>query len=206
MALLSCQPEPTINFAEALQGCLTSKDITLINKATAQFESKLNDTYGAENSNKNYITYLEDFSKMNLNPKFTIDSNSKTILDDLKASGTFNKIWISVSKLNNFKERQSEDKIIEIEPQNKTVDLPKIDIITINPKGLFYTCLLKSTGHKSLNEAVAIQTKGPSLSFGLISKAVANSMTEKDLNNSLNKVTIAIIFYYEMIHLTNQNL
>lgn len=207
--LQSCQPEPTINFTEALRGCLTSEDITLINKATAQFEKKLNDTYGIENSNKNYISYLEDFSKMNLNPKFMIDSNSKSILDDLKASGTFGKVWISISELSTYKERNTESMIIEFEPKETTtnINIPLVDYICINPTGDFRKCIvLNNTIHNSLKDVIDIQIKGPSLSYALTSISVANSISVKALDNNLNKVVIAMIFYYELIHLTNQNL
>ena len=115
--LQSCQSNLEVNFTEALQDCLSTEDINQLNKATAQFERKLMETYSSKNTNQNYLRFLEDFSAMNLNPDFILDSDSKTILDDLKASGTFDKIWIS--KLNNYKERNTESFIIEFEPKKK---------------------------------------------------------------------------------------
>lgn len=113
--LQSCQSNLEVNFTEALQDCLSTEDINQLNKATAQFERKLTETYSSKNTNQNYLRFLEGFSAMNLNPDFILDSDSKTILDDLKASGTFDKIWIS--KLNNYKERNTESLIIEFEPK-----------------------------------------------------------------------------------------
>tara|TARA_B100000809_G_C15098332_1_gene515890 strand:- start:267 stop:932 length:666 start_codon:yes stop_codon:yes gene_type:complete len=207
--LHSCKSEPKINFAEGFQDCLTVEDIIQLNKATAQFERKLNDTYGSENNNAKYLRYLKDFSVVNLNPKFMIDAKSKDILNDLKASGTFDKVWISIWELSTYKERNTESLIIEFEPKKTTtnIDIPRVDYIGIHPTGDFRKCLLlDNTIHNSLKDVIELQIKGPSLSYSLTSTSVANSMTAKDLDNNLNKVVIAMIFYYEMVHFTNQNL
>ncbi|WP_040279800.1 hypothetical protein [Psychroserpens damuponensis] len=210
VVLSSCQPESrsTINFAEALEDCLSKEDINQLNKATAQFEKKLIETYGSKNSNKNYLLYLEDLGSLDLNPNFITDSNSKKALNDLKKSGTFNKIWMSLKDLKSFNSQDSESDAIKFdfeETKSKPI-IPKIDIITINQEADYCKCLLNNEIHESLNQVLETQSDVAGLSLGLTSKTVANSMTPKDLDNQLHKVVIATLFYYPMVHLANQNL
>lgn len=96
---------------------------------------------------------------------------------------------------------------LNLKKTRTTIDIPKVDYLCINPTGNFRKCLsLNNTIDNSLKDVIDTQIKGSSLSYGLTSKSVANSITVKDLENNLNKVVIAMLFYYEIVHLTNQNL
>ena len=68
-----CQSQTETKYADELQSCLTSIDVKILNKATKQFERKLNEYFGEENLNENYISFLNALSKVSGSPKFSRD-------------------------------------------------------------------------------------------------------------------------------------
>lgn len=177
----SCKgQDEKLNYANNLKSCLTDNDIIELNKATNLFEEKLKTKYGSENINQNYLTYLKDLAMRNINPQFFLDNDSALTLKSLDESGTSNKIWIS------------------------NTDSKGRSFMTLDKDGAYLKCMLNKNKNETIKEVISMQAELGGISPGLTSRAITENLTETDFNDGLNKVVIAIGFYYELSRLFRQ--
>jgi hypothetical protein len=204
--LVSCQSQTSKNYADKLKICLPSNDIEILNNATEHFEYKLIELYGNENLNQNYLKFLSAMSQPNLAPEFPrdffVNSKSTQILNDLFSSGTSTGIWIAYEEGDSeFEETiQITSMSDETEPEKEEL---KIDVL--NPNGEYLKCLVKENETKIMNDVLTRMSEIGGLSPSLTSRALKNNLTESDFDNGLNKVAVAIGFYYDIVKLINDN-
>jgi hypothetical protein len=204
MNLLSCQSQTDANYADELKNCLSDKDVDLLNKATALFEKKLSEHYGSTDSNENFINYLTDLGSIqnesNFTAEFYLNSNSIQMVDEMEKTGTFKKIW------SEFIEDENEEEIpIAVAPEYEEPVEQKLELYILNSNGLYLECINKVSENNGIKDVLNSQSKYGDISPSIIAGAMKNAVNKTDFDNGLNKVIVAIGFYYNIVNLLNKN-
>jgi len=203
IGMLNCNSKTQNNYSDELKTCLTNQDITQLNIAIKIFEDKLAKNYPDQSINKSYLSFLDDLNLMKFSPDFFLNPSAKKAIADLKTSGTFDKIWTSLSSIESETD-EGEMVVIELSENNDT-EKPKLDLITLNPKGEYLKCILLKTPNKHVSKLLNMQKDVPGLGFQIPSRILAKNMTEKDFNNGLNRTVVSIGFYYELAYAIQNN-
>ena len=194
-----------MRYANELQGCLTSIDVKMLNKATRQFERKLNEHFGEENLNENYISFLSALSELNGSPKFSRDFffNKKSIelINDFEKNGLSPKIWIPYVEESSFEDEVPITTSGEFETKQERT--PDFDVL--KPNGEFVSCVLSSNINQNLSNVLNKITKLSGVSPTLTSTILKSKMKSSDFDNELNKVVVAIVFYFDIVNTLNKN-
>lgn len=202
---ISCnQSETDKKYADSFKGCLNDSDIEILNRATFLFEQKLEDHYGSTDSKANFNIYLEELGsierRLNVPLTFYLNDKSIAIIKELESRGTFNKIWTK------FVEEESEEEIsIAVAPGYEEPKREKLEIYTLNPNGDYLKCINSKSNNEGIKEVLNSQTKYGDIAPSIIAGALKQRMTKSDFDNGLNKVIVAIGFYYDMVNLLNKN-
>ena len=202
--LLSCQSQTDENYADKLKNCLSDKDVDLLNNATSLFEKKLSEHYGGSDNNENFINYLTELSSMQAGRKFTaefyLNSNSIQIVNEMEKTGTFNKIW------SEFIEDENQEEIpIVVAPGYEEPEKEKLELYILNSNGLYLECINKVSENKGIKDVLNSQSEYGDISPSIIAGAIKNAVTKTDFDNGLNKVIVAIGFYYNIVDLLHKN-
>ena len=203
--IFSCQTKTGGTYADDLQGCLTNSDIIILNKATSHFENKLTELYGNEDINQNYLMYLSEMGAIPFEPDFPSDfflnPKSTRIMKELKQNGTYRKIWVK------FVEEENEnDEEIPIttysgyeEPERETFD---IDVL--NKNGSYLKCMLSKNDNKTVTDILERQADLGDINTLMIAAVLKENMKKSDFENGLNKVVVAIGFYYDFVNIISK--
>jgi len=204
VGILNCNSQTKNNFSNELATCLTNQDVLELNNAVKLFEEKLTELYKSQNINKAYLNYLNEVSNMKISSEFFLDSKSVIGLEKLKNSDTFDKIWTSLSSIEDEINEEEEMVVINLEGNTEDKD-QKLDIITLKPNGEYLRCMLNSNPNSPVSEVLNMQNQVPGLGFQFTSKILTDKMTEEDFDNKLNRVAITIGFYYELVYMFQNN-
>lgn len=192
-AATSCGFPSHAQYAESLKKCLTKEDISLLNEACLTFETKLKKYYGGQEYGEAYRAFLYDIQTMNLPPDFFVTADSKEMMERMKNSKTFDKIWIKLSLVDTYD-------IVEIVPADSQEGKSEyeFDPYFTNPNGEYLGCLMKQNINRTINEYLEAIKSMPGISPGLTARLLQESLTDEDFDNGLTRLVIAIGFYYEM--------
>ncbi|MCR8668066.1 hypothetical protein NO995_10260 [Aestuariibaculum sp. M13] len=202
---ISCnQAQTDKHYADDLKGCLNDNDIEILNRATFLFEKMLAEHYGSTNNKANFNTYIEELGsipkRLNVPLSFYLNDKSVAMIKELESSGTFNKIWIK------FVEKENEKEIpIVAASEYEEPESEKLEIYTLNPNGDYLKCINNVSNNEGFKEVLNSQTKYGDIAPTIIAGALKQKITVNDFNNGLNRVIIAIGFYYDMVNLLNKN-
>lgn len=193
LSTTSCTSQTLVSYADNLKDCLTKEDISILNEAAQTFETELKNKYKGKNMGQSYKLFLQDIQTMNIPPSFFLSKDSKEILARIKKSKTFDEIWVSLSSVESYDDIE----IVTIDGyQTKSED--EFDPYCTNPNGKYLDCLIKQNKNKTIDDYLeAIKTE-PGLSPGLTAGMLKENLTDKDFDNGLTRLIIAINFYYEM--------
>ncbi|MRT17757.1 hypothetical protein F3C99_12420 [Vitellibacter sp. q18] len=202
--LLSCQSQTDANYADELKNCLSDKDVDLLNKATSLFEKKLSEHYESSDNNENFINYLTNLGSIqterNFTAEFYLNSNSIQMVDEMEKTGTFKKIW------SKFIEDENEEEIpFAVVPGYEEPEEEKLELYILNSNGLYLECVNKVLENKGIIDVLNSQSKYGDISPSIIAGAMKNEVNKADFDNGLNKVIVAIGFYYNIVNLLNKN-
>ncbi|MBN3583462.1 hypothetical protein JYB64_13770 [Algoriphagus aestuarii] len=190
----SCSSQTLVDYADNLKDCMSKEDISLLNEAAQTFETELKNKYKGKNLGQSYKSFLQDIKMMNIPPSFFLSKDSKEILARIKKSKTFDEIWVPLSSVESYDDIE----IITIdEPQTKSDD--EFEPYSTNPEGKYLNCLIKQNKNNIINEYLEAIKAVPGLSPGLVAGMLEENLTDKDLENSLTRLIIAINLYYEMV-------
>ncbi|MFD0976988.1 hypothetical protein [Salinimicrobium gaetbulicola] len=201
---ISCKSQNHFNYSKGFSDCLSNKDIELLDKATQIFEQKLSEYYGGKNANENFMLYLKDSGSIPPSlkpPKFYYNHESLEIIQELKRNGTYEKIWRDYDP-----DDSSEDniEIIQLdgsdEPERKPLKMAFLD-----PNGDYLDCIKRYYSNKPIKEVLIIQSEHGDIATSVIASVLKKQLKEKDFENGLNKVIVAISSYYEMTILLKNN-
>lgn len=194
LSTIGCSSRTLVDYADNLKGCLTQEDISLLNEAAQTFETGLKNKYKGKNIGQSYKSFLQDIQTMNIPPSFFLSKDSKDILARIKKSKTFVEIWVPLSSVESYDDI---DEILTIDGlQTKSED--EFDLYYTNPNGKYLNCLIKQNKNKIINEYLEAIKTVPGLSLGLTAGMLKENLTDKDFDNGLTRLIIAINFYYEM--------
>ncbi|SFB43782.1 hypothetical protein [Algoriphagus aquimarinus] len=189
-----CSSQTLVDYADNLKDCMSKEDISLLNEAAQTFETELKNKYKGKNLGQSYKSFLQDIKMMNIPPSFFLSKDSKEILARIKKSKTFDEIWVPLSSVESYDDIE----IITIdEPQTKSDD--EFEPYSTNPEGKYLNCLIKQNKNNIINEYLEAIKAVPGLSPGLVAGMLEENLTDKDLENSLTRLIIAINLYYEMV-------
>ncbi len=195
---ISCKSQNKLNYAEHLSGCLTDNDIELLNKVTHIFEQKLYEYYGDKNDSKNFISFLNDLSSrppILKSPEFYYNDQTIKLLEELKQNETYGKIWID-----NDDEDYSLNEDVDI-VQLEGVNVPnskELKMTVINPNGDYLNCIINNYSNTTIKEVLIAQSKYGDIATSILASVLRKQLTEKDFDNELNKLIVAISLYYDM--------
>lgn len=186
-----------IDYGNILNNCFSENEIAILNEVCSLFEAKLTENYPKEPIAIKYKLYLKDISELN-EPTGFIKNSSNTLLDKLKNSSVFDKIWIKYSA------KYYEDDSYEIQvitnfknTENDTEEIPK-DFYITNPKGAYIECLLKNQKNIFIEEyLLAIKDIGE-ISPQILAQGLFESLTEADYDDKAVRLIIALNLFYEM--------
>lgn len=200
----SCQFRVDKNYADDLKGCLTNDDIEVLNKATYLFEQKLKKHYKSTDNNSNFLNYLEDLSSIqnigNFKLDFYLNSESFQVIKELEDKVTFDKIWIQ------FIDDKDDDEIpIAVISEGKEHKKETLNIYSLNPYGDYLNCLNKNHENEEIKALLNSQSNYGNISPSIIASAFQQKFNKGDFNNELNKVIVAIGFYYDTVNLLQKN-
>lgn len=205
LSTVLCRSQTDKNYADELKACLTDSDVDILNKATYFFEQKLAAHYGSTNSNKNFITYLTELGTIrftsSLTADFFLNDQSIKIVNELEGSGTFNKIWTQFVE----DEQQEDDIPIAVAPKYKEPEKEKLELYILNPTGDYLSCINKKSDNEAIKEILNLQSKYEDIASSIITNVLRQKVNERDFDNGLNKVIVAIGFYYDTVNLLRKN-
>jgi hypothetical protein len=202
--MLNCNSQTKKKYSNKLETCLSNQDIDEINSAVTIFEEKLTKLYNGHNINNAYLNYINEVSNMKISPDFFKDTKSVLTLEKLKNSGTFDKIWTSLSSTEDKINEDEEMVVINLDGSN-VVNNQKIKLITLKSNGEYLKCMLDHNSNKTVSKMLNMQNDVPGLGMQFTSKILAENMTEEDFENRLNRVAISIGFYYELVYMFKNN-
>ena len=99
LILSGCAQEKSLQYANDLDDCLSAKDVAVLNEAVSMFEAQLTDMYGASDISNSYRTYLGDIQTMKVPPTFFVNEGMNNMLERMKKTGTFDKIWMDLNQI-----------------------------------------------------------------------------------------------------------
>ncbi len=200
----SCQFQADKKYADDLKGCLTDKDVKILNKATYLFEQKLKEHYENSDNNTNFYKYLNDLGSIqtlsSFKKDFYLNDESIQIINELENKGTFNKIWIEF-----IDDDESDEIPIAVLPEYEDPKKEKIEIYSLNPNGDYLNCINKTNKNEAIKEILNSQSNYGNIAPSIIARAMKQKINKNDFNVGLNKVIVAVGFYYDTVNLLNKN-
>jgi len=192
---ISCKDKLSIDYANDLSTCMNSNDIELLNEACQIFEENLKERYNGIEIGEAYIQFLKDLEFADVPTPFFLSHKSKQILQKIKDSKTFEKIWIKQSLL----EKSDNIEIIEFaSAESKEEYWNDMDFYCTNPNGEYLDCLIKNNKNESVIDFLDIITTEPGLSPIITSKSILDNLKNNEYNNGLIRLMITTCFYYEI--------
>jgi len=177
---------------------MSDKDLVELKNAVEYFELQLKKKYSTKDLNTAYLTYLESMYSREFDESFLdfyLDKGAIDILERLKISKTFDKIWISLSTA-----------VSELKDENGKPILNDSDnekLVIINKYGDYQKCVKESTNNKAIVDYVNFEIENVGLSFPISARNLHKNLRPKDLNDDLNKLVITLGFYYEYVYMMN---
>lgn len=172
---------------------MTDEEISLLNEACQTFEKQLIGKYNRHELGQSYKTFLQDVQTMNVPPSFFVTTESRELLERIRESKTFDKIWTKLSSVESYDEIE----IVTTDgPQTKPQD--EFDPYCTNPSGIYLDCLTKQNNNKTIGDYLETIKTVPGLSPGLAAGVLKGNLTDEDFENGLIRLIIAINFYYEI--------
>ena len=185
------------DYANILENCFSITEIDILNEACALFESKLIEHYPKEPIGIAYKLYLKDISELN-EPTGFIKNSPNNLLDTLRNSSVFDKIWAKYSTT------YYEDDSYEIQAKtnlentkNDTAKTPK-DFYIINPKGAYVDCLLKNQKNIFIEEYLLAVRDIGEISPQILAQGLLESISDVDYDDKSVRLIIAINLFYEL--------
>ncbi|MEX1382505.1 hypothetical protein [Lutibacter sp.] len=194
---LSCNnTNKKIDYGNILNNCFSENEIAILNETCTQFESNLSELYPKEPIGIKYKLYLKDISELN-EPTGFVKNSPNNLLDKLKNSSVFDKIWTKYSAA------YYEDDSYEIQAKTNlenteidTAEIPK-DFYITNPKGAYVDCLLKNQKNIFIEEYLLAVRDIGEISPQILAQGLLESMTESDYDDKPVRLIIAINLFYE---------
>lgn len=161
--LVCCKSQEKGNTLNDLRSCFSKSEIMELTKALDFFEGELVNIYPNETKNQAYLNYINDISLMKIPLKRFLKKEPKLILDKLKEVGAFDKIWTSLSSIN--LNDNSDEQFVEINLDGEVISSSEgdgkedLDLICLNPKGVYINCLLDKKIDNSIIESLRMQKK-----------------------------------------------
>jgi hypothetical protein len=200
LATSGCNSRTSINYADNLKGCLTDEDIMLLNEACLSFELKLINKYKVQKLGQAYKKFLQDVQKMALPPGFFVTTDSNELLERIRKSKTFDKIWTKLSSVESY-----EDIEIITTDGSQIIPQDEFDSYCTNPRGNYIECLTKQNINNAIGKYLETIKSVPGLSPGITSGVLNENLTDTDFDNELTRLIIAIGFYYELVLLLERS-
>ena len=202
-SVISCQSQTNNKYADNLKNCLTDSDVEILNNATYLFEQKLSKHYGSTDNNENFIAYLTELGSIqysNFKADFYLNDKSIKIVNELEEIGTFKKIWAE------FVEDENEDEIpIAVAQEYEESEIENLELYVLNSNGDYLNCINKNSDNEAVKEILNSQSEYGDIAPSIIASALKQKMQKSDFDDGLNKVIVAIGFYYDIVNLLNKN-
>jgi|TARA_R110000751_G_scaffold265484_1_gene364577 hypothetical protein len=193
-----CHSQTNKKFDLELDNCLSALDLNELSHALEYFENELQQRYKNENLNTAYLKYLESFyvpGEENPEVEFFLNKDALKIIERLKSSNTFDKIWISLSEAVSLMRGDNGDPILN-DPDNDK-------FIIINKNGVYQECVRSSTNSSIIKLYIQFEMDNLGMSFTLSARFLRRGLKEKELDSDLNRLVIALGFYYEYSYMMN---
>ena len=201
VTIASCQSQPATNYANELEGCLTTNDIQLLNSLASNFENHINQTYKLT-STESYRRYLQDVATGNFSQNFFSYSTFKEDMNSFRNSEFYSQTWVKTSSFN-------EEFIIDIPAtvvDGQVQEQEVYDPVVIDPTGDYVNCLTKNIESKAMNDYMEVIKAGIDISPGLVAQALYENLSDDELDDSLTRLIIAINFHYQIgLLITTEN-
>jgi hypothetical protein len=130
---------------------------------------------------------------MDTPPSFFVTSESRDILEKLRKSGTFDKIWTTLSSIESFDD-------IEIATTSESQIKPQAqyDPYCTNPGGSYFACMNKQNNSKVIRAYLETMKIVPGLSPRHTARILTEFLKDDDFDNEMIRLILAVNFYYEM--------
>lgn len=192
LLISGCRTKTSSGYAGSLSECLSQDDIEVLNKACEIFEAQLKQRYGNLTTGDAYKAFLQDITTMNLPPDFFMASEGEAMLEVMRSTKTFEKIWIRQSQLI----RDVEETYIQTTDGQETEPREAFDPYVINPFGAYFKCITKKNERKALNGYFKMLEMVNLVSPATTASDFLQYLSENDLNAGITRISIAIGFYY----------
>ncbi|MDC7998026.1 hypothetical protein [Gilvibacter sediminis] len=189
--LSHAQTESKYNFN--LGACITEQEANELEYALSYFESQVQQRFGNEDLNRAIFSYLESLyvpseGAYDLDP--SLNKEVPKVLEGLKSSGLFDKIWIPL--------READPAAVD---QNGNP--PDKNILVFNADGSFYKCVLASKTSSIIKRYISYESENPGFNFSFSARFIRRGLEKQELDNDLNRLVIALGFYYQFMYSMN---
>jgi len=191
--IASCQSQPTVNYANELEGCLEPNEIELLNSLASNFESHIMETYELTQT-ESYKRYLQDVSTGNFPQNFFSYSDFEEDMNRFRNSEFYKRTWVKTSSFDDESDIMVPPTVVD----GKVQQQEEYDPIVIDPTGNYVNCLSANIKSKAVNDYMEVVKAGIDISPGLVAQALYENFTDKELDNSLTRLIIAINFHYQI--------
>jgi hypothetical protein len=203
LLISGCRTKTSIDYAGNLTECLTQDDIEVLNEACGFFEAQLTKRYSNLNTGQAYKAFLQDISAMSIPPEFFLNPESKAMLEAMRSSKTFEKIWAKQSQL----EKDVEETIIHTTTGQDREPQAQFDPYIINLFASYVQCTTQKNTRKNLSGYFEMIGTTSLISPKFQADQILQNISAKDMDYGLMRLSIAIRFYYDtalMLELMNE--
>lgn len=203
IVLTNCKNSEERIYTKGLEDCLSTDDIQLLNKLTADFENHIIATYNMDRV-KAYKQYLEEASQMQLASVFFENLEFIENVRLLKKSEFFKSSRVKLSVIEDYYENTIDEDIqttesLSSEEKNNKTDQEYDHMTVYNPKGNYIQCLLNKNDNSVIQSYLNQLTDGLVILPTIGARTLQSSLKNEDYNNDLVKLFIAINIHYEMM-------
>ncbi|PCJ96099.1 MAG: hypothetical protein COA50_07930 [Flavobacteriaceae bacterium] len=164
---------------DIISDCVKNEENEFLAQGLDDFEVNLEIKYSGLSQEQQYIHFLKDFSDHKIPTSFYIRPESKVFRDNIKLVEIWRKVALDGS-----------------ESSKK----PMLVILTKE----FQSCLMNKTQNKGIKGFLGFRNRVSSHSLALSVKYIYDNISEKDLENEVNRLVISLALYYEFgINLEN---
>ena len=189
--LTCCNSQPSVNYANQLEKCISPSEISLLNTLCQSFEFHITSTYNL-NATEAYRQYLTQLANTSFPQEFFKYESFESDVDKFFNSSFYENTWAKTSSFRN--EPEIEVPPVYGEPQQQEAPDP----VVLDPTSDYVQCLIQQNKVKAINDYLEIVNAGIDVSPALIAGALKDNFSDDDLNNNLTRLIIAVNFHYQI--------
>lgn len=198
LIFFGCSDSRNTMKAAFMKDCFTTEEISLMNEAILVFEDIYVGSKEGLGQKDIYYKFIWDFNNIvMIPPAIFLNSKSKNIIQKIKNSTLFSKIWTNKKRSNRtYYEKHYEEMVASKQPYVKSNKTP---YYYLDPDGIFLNCLIKHSKNEKFSALLkAIKTE-PEISPDLFVGGMHRDFDRSLYDEAPVQTLIVFYVYYTFV-------